>query len=61
MAGIVLLSGLVNLPRVKEILKKGAAIQTELDEKSERKGNIDDLSDYKNQLKPLIDKTSRKK
>ena len=60
LAGIVLLSGLVNLPRVKEILKKGAAIQTEVNNKSKRRRI--DLSNYEKHLKPLIDpeKTYRK-
>ena len=37
LAGVVLLSGLVNIPRVKEMLEEGAAIQIEMNKKSRRK------------------------
>ena len=61
--GVVLLSGLTNVPRVKEVLEEGAAIQKELNKRAKRKTAIDDLSDYKKKFKPLIgaDKTSKKK
>ena len=60
-AGVVVLSGITNVPRVKEILEEGAGIQEELDKKSRRRK--DDISDFKKKLKPLIDedKSSRKR
>ena len=52
-AGVVVLSGLVNVRRVKEILEEGAEIQHQLKKKSRKKA--DDLSEYKKKLRPLTD------
>ncbi|MFQ6095920.1 MAG: cell division protein, partial [Candidatus Bathyarchaeia archaeon] len=55
MVGVVLLSGIVGIPRVKEILEEGAAIQNELDKKAKRRAGMEDVSDYRKKLRPLIE------
>ena len=54
-AGVVLLSGLTNVPRVKEVLEEGVAMQKVLDKKAKGRAYRVDLSGYKNKLKPLIE------
>jgi len=63
MAGVVLLSGLVKIPRVKEILDEGTAIQKELNKRSRRKATAEDMRDYRKKLRPLVDedRPSRKR
>ncbi|MFB0502286.1 MAG: tubulin/FtsZ family protein [Candidatus Bathyarchaeia archaeon] len=55
MAGVVLLSGLVKIPRVKEILDEGTSIQKELNKKSRKKATAEDMRDYRKKLRPLMD------
>ncbi|MDH5440353.1 MAG: tubulin/FtsZ family protein [Candidatus Bathyarchaeota archaeon] len=51
--GIVVLSGLINVPRVKEILEDAAATQKTVDKREKKRKEMDDLSEYKGKLKPL--------
>ena len=53
--GVVLLSGIVNVPRVKEILEKGAAFQKELSKRARAKADMIDMGDYEKQLDPLME------
>jgi len=53
--GVVLLSGIINVPRVKEILEKGAAFQKELIKRTRAKANMIDMGDYEKQLDPLME------
>jgi len=54
MVGVVLLSGLVRLSRVKELLDEGAEVQKELKKKARRRAKIADIGDYRDKLKPLV-------
>jgi len=53
--GVVLLSGIINVPRVKEILEKGAAFQKELSKRARAKAKMIDMDDYEKQLDPLME------
>ena len=53
MAGVVLLSGLTRVPRVKEVLEEGAGTQKTLGKRARRRAK-DDLNDYKGKLRPLM-------
>ena len=52
-AGVILLSGLVKVARVKEILEEAAATQKWLDKKAKKMREMNDFSEYKGKLKPL--------
>jgi len=54
MAGVVLLSGLVRVSRVKELLDEGAEVQKELKRKARKRAKIADIDDYRDKLKPLV-------
>ena len=57
LVGVVLLSGIVLVPRVKEILDRGAVYQKELDKrrKSREESGAFSLEDYEDQFKPLLE------